>query len=166
MGEKDTRGFPGLLCRGRGSTKEGLRRPPRPSLSSASPCAARCDPLLTRTPSWWGLQLRGPGEVARAREVGSLLPGFWRLPACSGSSLGQGQRLAAGAIFFPRRSLCVLPGASSAGRCLRALSNSKGGARVCLHPGRAALGRRKGPCPPSVWDSGIPDSVECRRRKG
>lgn len=156
------------LCGGCGSTKKGLRRPPAPA-----PWRGHWGPTPHRT-----LSLRPPGVPHHSRI---------RRPGGACSRQGQGRqrprvrgrfsaseargplptarlRWAGGGAWLPERAFPAkeavrLFGRAGAGRCLRALSNLRGGAGFCLPEGRAALaalGRRKGPCPLGAWVSQDP----------
>lgn len=164
-GREESTGLPRPACGVSGSTKEGLRRPPaRPSGAAVEdspspppPMRARarsappqCAPPFPRAPSRVGPAAAGPSSAARCRA--SL--GRERRPTAGTSLSGGG-----GSAFIWAR-----PGKEGASR--RASRAGRGGAGLCLRPGRAALGPRKGACPLEVWDTGTPGFVECPGRKG
>lgn len=111
----------------------------------------------------------GPGKLPAGARVLSRLPA---VPPPRGFA-GPGRRLAAGA-SFPGGEAARSSGRAPGGEVPPGADEPQGAEGPTCACARsraalAALGRRKGPCPPppGVWGSGIPESIsECGRRKG
>ena len=105
------------------------------------------------------------GRVPQRARTAPPRRGFRSLPrfadpcvhACPWVSPGPGRRLAAGTSFSRAGGGCAFFWARPewGGASQRAPAAGRGGAGLCLRPGRrAVLGRQEGPRPPGDWDSG------------
>lgn len=149
--------------------KEGLRRPPGPGplAQPMGPTPLRAPGRSRARPPGWGPQPQEPQRAALPHRV-VLRPRGSRLPHQPPSFAGlRGAPSGCRSGPFLRRRLCVhrtRPCWGGASRSAR--TGGRAGLGFACARGRAALGRRKAPALPRVWDSGPPEPVPCRRRKG
>lgn len=168
-GREESTGLPRPARGVSGSTKEGLRRPPaRPSGAAVEDSPPR---LRGRARARSAPPAVHPAVPARAIPGGTCSRRAQLLPPSSAArcraSLGRERRPTAGTSLSGGGGSAFIwarPGKEGASQ--RASRAGRGGAGLCLQPGRAALGPRKGACPLGVWDTGTPGSVECPGRKG